>query len=179
MLDSQLQTIIQSTLMAGLAARGVTAKVVQNNQPRQFSAPSGPTIYHTLSSPRRKYGWAKNRDILNEDGQTFTRTTTQVMHTRFQIAAVSPISPATPNGLTSGDLSSIAASILTFEDAIESYVAQDCNVFRVSDLPGIWFEDNNAQNVLWSSFDIIFTHDDVYTSTTGTITDFVSGIYRV
>lgn len=177
MLDYQLQTIIQSTLLAGLAQRGVAAGVVQNNQPRQFTAPSAPTVYHTLGS-RKKWGWAKTKDTVNEDG-SITRTTRQVVHTRFQIAGVSPVSPATPNGYSSGDLASTAASILTYEDAIVSYVAQDCNVFRVQDLPGVWFQDNNGQNVLWASFDIILTHEDVFISTVGVINDFASGIYRV
>lgn len=177
MLDYQLQTIIQATLTAGLVSRGLTAGVVQNNQPRQFTAPSSPTVYHTLSS-RKKWGWAKTKDTVGEDG-SITRTTRQVVHTRFQIAGVSPVSPATPSSYSSGDLASAAASILTYEDAIVSYVAQDCNVFRIQDLPGVWFQDNNAQNVLWASFDIIFTHEDIFVSTVGAITDFASGIYRV
>jgi hypothetical protein len=178
MLDSALQTIIQSTLLAGLTSRAIAGVgVIQNNQPRQFTAPTGPTIYHTYGS-RKKIGWPSYKDVSNGDG-TLTRTARQVVNTRFQIAGVAPVSPGAPTAFMSGDLSSIAADILTFEDALAAYVAQDCNVLRIQDIPGIWFQDNNAQNVLWSSFDIIFTHEDIYVSTIGAINQTAGGIYRV
>lgn len=179
MLDSQLQTIIQDTLIAGLAARSVTATVKQNNQPRQFVAPSTPTVFHTLGS-RKKYGWPVARDEFNDANGTFDTTTTQVVHTRFQIAGCIPnASPANPSGYTSGDLASIANDILQHETAIAAFVAQDCNVFRVTDNPLIWFQDSSAQNVAWASFDIIFTHKDVFVTSTGVITDFTPKIRRV
>lgn len=171
MLDSQLQALIQSTLIAGLAMRGVTAGVMQNNQPRQFVAPSTPTIFHTLG-PRKKYGWPARETINNGDG-TLSSATTQVVHTRFQIAGLVPnASPATPYALTSGDLASIANDILQHETALAGFVAAGCNVFRVSENPLIWFQDSNAQNVAWGSFDIIFTHKDVFTTSVGVISDF-------
>jgi len=179
MLDAQLQTIIQSTLIAGLAARGISGvSAKQNNQPRQFAAPSSPTIFFTYGG-RKKWGWPSYADTLNEDGVTFTRTVAQVVHTRFQIAGFTPASPSTPEQYTSGDLSSIAADILTFEDAISAYVAQGCNVLRVQDLPGVWFQDSSGQNVLWSSFDIIFTHKDVFVSSTPTIGNFAGSVNRI
>jgi hypothetical protein len=182
MRDSQLQTVLQSTLLAGLTTRGVAGvRVVQNNQPRQFSAPSSPALFHTYGS-RKNWGWPSNVDTVDENSSppTMTRTTTQVVHTRFQIAGcqLEP-SPATPTEYSSGDLASLAASILTSEDSVSAYVAAGFNVFRILELPAFWFQDSKSQNVLWSPFDIIFTHADVYTSTIGVISEFNSGIYRV
>lgn len=179
MLDSALQTIIQSSLVAGLAARGVTASVQQNNQPRQFAAPTGPALFHTLASPKKQYGWPQYKDSWNETTQLFDRIRTQVVHTRFTIGGCVVQSPAAPNALSSGDLLQIAIDILQDEDFIASCVAQDCNVFRVTDLPAIWFEDSKGQNVLWASFDIIFTHKDVFISSVGAITDFVGDVDQV
>ena len=180
MLDSALQQIVQSTLVDGLAARSVTAGVVQNNQPRQFVAPSTPTIFHTLG-PRKEFGWPAYKDVLNTPPATgFTTTKTQVVHTRFQIAGLVPnASPATPYALSSGDLAGIANSIFTDETTIAALVAQDCNIFRIQELPFIWFQDSNAQNVAWCSFDIIFTHKDVYTTSTGVISDFNPNIQQI
>lgn len=172
MLDSQLQTVIQASLIAGLAARGIAAGVMQNNQPRQFAAPSTPTVFHTLQ-PRKQYGWPSYKEVWNVSTQKFDRTRTQVVHSRFQIAGCAPGSPATPNALTSGDLAQVAIQILQDEDFIASIVAQQFNVFRVTELPVFWFQDSNGQNVEWCPFDIIFTHNDVFVSSVGPIKDFV------
>jgi hypothetical protein len=179
MLDSALQTIISSTLIAGLAARGVTAAVKQNNQPRQFVMPSTPTVFHTLG-PRKPYGWPARKDAYNTGTGAFTTTKTQVVHTRFQIAGLVPnASPAAPDALTSGDLAGIANSIMTDETNLAAFVAAGCNVFRVQDLPLIWLQDSSAQNVAWCSFDIIFTHKDVFTTSTGVITEFEQNFGRI
>lgn len=178
MLDAQLQLIIQNTLLAGLEARSVTAGVMQNNQPRQFVAPSLPTVFHTLG-PRKKYGWPVAKDVVNDDG-SITTTTTQVVQTRFQIAGFIPNdSPANSSEMTSGDLASIASDIMQHETAIASFVAADCNVFRVTDNPAVPFQDSSDQTVWWASFDIIFTHKDVFATSTGVISDFNPNIYRV
>lgn len=178
MLDYQLQTIIQSTLIAGLAARSVAAGVMQNNQSRQFVAPSSPTVFHTLG-PRHNYGWPVAKDVTNGDG-TISTTTTQVVHTRFQIAGFIPNdSPANPSNYTSGDLASIASAIMQHETAIASFVASGCNVFRITDNPAVPFQDSNDQTVWWASFDIIFTHKDTFTTTTGAISDFVPNVGRI
>jgi hypothetical protein len=178
MLDSQLQLIIQNTLVAGLVARGITAQVLQNNQPRQFVAPSIPTVFHTLG-PRKKYGWPAYDDIVNDDG-TISTVATQVVQTRFQIAGLVPNpSPSDAFEITSGDLASYANDIMQHESAIVGYVANDCNVFRITDNPAVPFQDSNDQTIWWASFDIIFTHKDVFTSPTGAISVFKPGIYRV
>lgn len=179
MLDSALQQIIQSTLISGLAARQLTAGVLQNNQPRQFVAPSVPTVFHTLGS-RKKYGWPARVDSFDELNGEFETSTTQVVHTRFKIAGCVPNpSPGSPFAITSGDLASAANDIMQHEDALTIFVAADCNVFRVMENPLIWFQDSNDQNISWASFDIIFTHKDVFVSSTGVISYFEAGIYRV
>lgn len=180
MLDSAIQDILQSTLAAGLTARSVTAKVVQNNQPRQFVAPSSPTIFHTLG-PRKPYGWPAYKDVPATPPATgFVTTKTQVMHTRFQIAGCAlNASPDTPYALTSGDLATIANSIMTDETNLAAFVEAGFNVFRIQELPLVWFQDSNAQNVAWAAFDIIFTHKDVFTTSTGGITVFDSNIINL
>lgn len=179
MRDYQLQTLLQSALIAGLAARGITAGVKQNNQPRQFVAPSTPTVFHSLGS-RKKYGWPARVDTFNTGTGNFDTTTTQVVHTRFQVAGYVPnISPADATALTSGDLVSAASDILQHEDALAVFRASDCNVFRVTDNPLIWLQDSSAQNIAWASFDIIFTHKDAFVTSTGVITDFNPDFDRV
>jgi hypothetical protein len=179
MLDSAIQAIVQSTLVAGLATRGITANVMQNNQPRQFEAPSTPTVFHTLG-PRKPFGWPAYKDVWNSTKGAFDTTKTQVMHTRFQIAGCAPnASPATPYALTSGDLATAAQSIITDERNIATFVAAGFNCFRVIDLPLIWFNDSNGQNVAWAPFDIIFTHKDVFVTSTGAITVFDPTIDRI
>lgn len=172
MLDSAIQQVVQSTLIAGLAARGVASGVMQNNQPRQFVAPSTPTVFHSIGS-RKPYGWPAYKDVYNNVTGKFDTTKTQVMHTRFQIAGCVPnASPGSPYALTSGDLATIANSIMTDETNIAAFVTAGFNVFRVQDLPLIWFQDSNAQNVAWAPFDIIFTHKDTYVTSTGVVTGF-------
>jgi hypothetical protein len=180
MLDSAIQSVLQATLLAGLAARNVTAGVMQNNQPRQFVAPSTPTVFHTLG-PRKQWGWPGYQDTPNvAPAAGFTTTKSQVMHTTFQIAGCCPnASPATPDALTSGDLAAIANSIMTDEVNLAAFVAAGFNVFRVQHIPAFWFKDSTGQNVLWAPFDIIFTHKDVYTTSTGSISDFNGTFDRV
>jgi hypothetical protein len=179
MFDYQIQTVIQSTLVAGLAARGISAGVKQNNQPRQFVAPSSPTVFHSISS-RKPFGWPTYRDTFNQTSGAFDTTKTQVIHTRFQIAGcVTNASPGNPTGLTSGDLASAANSIMTDEANIAAFVAAGFNVFRVQELPLIWFQDSSAQNVAWAPFDIIFTHKDEYVTSTGVIGVFDPNIQRI
>lgn len=180
MLDAQIAEVIQSTLIAGLAARSVTAGVKRNNQPRQFVAPSTPTIFYTYGF-RKPYGWAAHKDTRNVPPDTgFTTTTTQVIHTRFQIAGCIPnASPADAFALTSGDLAVIANSIMTDEANLAAFVAAGFNVFRVQEIATVWFQDSNAQNVAWSSFDIIFTHKDIFSTSTGAITEFDQNIYNL
>jgi hypothetical protein len=179
MLDSAIQSIVQSTLIAGLAARGISAGVKQNNQPRQFVAPSTPTVFHTIGS-RKPFGWPAYKDVWNNTTGAFDTTKTQVMHTRFQIAGFVPNpSPATPTVLTSGDLASAAQNIMTDERNIAAFVAAGFNIFRVVELPLIWFNDSNGQNVAWVPFDIIFTHKDVFVTSTGAITVFDPTIDRI
>lgn len=179
MLDSAIQTQLQSVLTAGLAARGIMGVgVMQNNQPRQFVAPSIPTIFHTTGS-RKEWGWPKRQDVYNATTGLFDTTSVQVVHSRFQVAGCAYISPANPDGLTSGDLAQIASTILMDEDNIAAYVAAGFNIFRIEELPIIWIQDANSQNVAWVSFDIIFTHTDVVTKSTGVITDFNGNFQRV
>jgi len=172
MLDSALQALLMSTLEAGLTARAITGVTVkQNNQPRQAAVPTGPTVFFSSGS-RKKYGWPQARDTYDKPSDTLTTTKIQIVHTKFQVAALCPTGAATPYAYTSSDLVSIASDILQDEDARVMYVANDCNVFRVNDLPGIWFQDDKAQNVLWASFDIIFTHKDTTTKIVAPITTF-------
>lgn len=179
MLDSQLQAILQSTLKTGFASQGYTTVAVkQNNQPRQIVVPSTPVVYFS-GGTRHNYGWPTYKNVWNETTGKFDRTRTQVVHTTFRIGAIAPISPATPNALTSADTAQIANTILQNSDFITSLVAQDCNVFRVTELPAVPFQDSNDQYSWWCSFDIIFTHNDVFVSTVDAITDFKPGIYRV
>jgi hypothetical protein len=178
MLDSQLQAIIQSTLTAAFTARGVAATVKQNNQPRQMIAVTGPAVYFS-GMPAKPYGWPNYKLVWNPDTGVFDRTRIQVLHSRFTVGCVAPISAATPNAYTSRDLAVAAMAALQDQDFIASLVPQDCNVFRVTELPSIWFQDNNAQNVNWVSFDIIFTHSDIVQSVIHKIDNFNGTFDRV
>ena len=172
MLDSAIAAQLTAVLTAGLTARGVAANVVQNNQPRQFAAPSTPTIFFT-PAPRKPFGWPARKDVYNATTGLFDTTKTQVVHTRFQIAGCAPNpSPAAPYALTSGDLAGIANSILTDQSTIATFVAAGFNVFRVQELPLVWFQDSTGQNVAWVSFDIIFTHKDTSITQTNVIDEF-------
>jgi hypothetical protein len=182
MLDAQLQTILQSTLTAGFAARitDMTVSVQQNEQPRQFAAPVGPACFHTLMSPKKNYGWPKYRESWNETSQAFVKTRTQVVHTKFVIGACFAQRPGAPNAYSSSDIAATAAAILQDEDFVYMLTSQyDAGVFRITELPAVWFVDSTGQNVLWASFDIIFTHKDVFTSSVGAIDDFVGNIKSV
>ena len=65
MLDGALQQIILTTLTNGLTAFGIAGvSVRQNNQPRQFVAPSTPTIFFSKASPAKPYGWPARRDVV-------------------------------------------------------------------------------------------------------------------
>lgn len=180
MLESSIQALIQSTLLAGVAARLPTLEVIvkQNNQPRQVAVPSTPTIFFSYQSSKA-WGWQQKKDTYNQTASTFNTKKSQVIHSRYTVAALAPRSSANPYALTSADLLRVAKDVLQDEDSIVQYVAQGCNIFRIQDLPSVWFQDSSDQNALWSSFDIIFTHLDSLTTSVGVITDFNGSINRV
>lgn len=180
MLDSAIYALMLTQLNAGLAARGVTGVTVkQNNQPRQVAASSTPGIYFSGSS-RKNFGWPQRVDTWNPTTQLYDRTTTQVKHTKFTIGALVPnASPATPYALTSGDLADVASAILQHEDALAAFRAAGCNVLRVQELPSIWFETSNEQMAQWASFDIIFTHKDVFKTPGNALTGFNGVVNQV
>lgn len=179
MLDSQLQAILQSALTAGFAARGMTVAVKQNAQPRQVTVPSGNPVCYYSGGERHQYGWPKYTDVWNVDAGKFIRTRTQVVHTKFTVGALAPISPATPTAPTSADVAQTAVQILQDEDFVTSLVAQDCNVFRVTENPLLPFQDSNAQHSFWASFVIIFTHKDVFVSSVDAINGFKANVSAV
>lgn len=180
MRDYELETLIRAQLLAGLVARGYNVPVKQNNQSRQQVAAGGPAVYFSVRSPGKPYGWPQRSDAWNNTTQQFEHTEVQVIHTPFTVAACVPnISPNDPTPMTSGDLIRAASQTLQHNDALAAFIAAGCNVFRVTDLPGVWFETSNEQQALWASFDIIFTHKDVFKTPGNVISDFAGHVSQV
>lgn len=166
-----LTALIIPLIQAGLTARGLTAVVKRDQQPRQVGVPTGATIFlHHIGT--RPYGFPARQDVWNTNSSTMVHTETQFQWSRFQISGLAPQSPATPTAPIASDYVRAAALTLQSETTCAALLLQNVGVLRISDISSTYFEDDKGQNEENPSFDVLLGHQDILVTSNPVITNF-------
>src|ERR1700692_1503636 len=136
MLEWQLQELLISTIAAGIAAwtgpaLPIGLTIQQAFQPRQQGVPSGPAVFvhHKATTPR---GFPLFNNYTDPNTLVFMRKEQQRKESTYQLGALVPQSPGTPNQLTEVDVLNIIRHILQGAGTLAILNPQDVGVFRVS-----------------------------------------------
>jgi hypothetical protein len=173
--EAALSILLVSVLNAGLSVRGVIATVQKDNQPRQEGIPNAATIFfHHVGTVN--IGWPEKQDVWNAANGNFDHIETQRRESRYQISALAPQTPSDPTLPTPADFCNQAAAVMQSDVTIATLVSNGIGIRHITDIISIYFQDDKGQQEENPSFDIIFAHQDVFTTTTPIINDFTEKI---
>lgn len=169
MLDNTLIALIISTILAGETTAGISGTpLLQAFQPTATGVNSIPTAYiHKISD--RRVGSPYRSDVWDSINLVMTHTELQQYETVFQFSALARQFPSTPSAYTASDILNLIASILSSSIAIAAFEAQGVGIMRIMDIRNPYFDDDKGQNEANPSFDAIFSHKQIITSTTNIV----------
>ena len=173
--ESQLNILLASCLNAGLIVRGITATVQRDNQPRQQGVSSTPVILFSHIGTVN-VGWTKRYEMWNAANGNFDHTETQRKESRYQIGGLAPQTPGNPSLLTTADYVLAMAAIMQSDATIATLLASGVGVRHITDIRTTWFVDDRGQNEENPSFDVIFGHEDSFTTSTPKINAFAATV---
>lgn len=173
--ESQLNILLASCLNAGLSVRGIVATVQRDNQPRQQGVPSTPVILFSHIGTVN-IGWPERAEMWNQTKGNFDHIETQRRESRYQIGALAPETSGDPTLLKAADYVLAATAIMQSDATITTLLANNVGVRHITDIRAIWFVDDKGQNEQSSSFDVVFGHQDVFTTSTPKINVFAATI---
>lgn len=169
--EAELSIIIASLLNAGLVARGVSAIVQKDQQPRQQGVPSTATIFFRHVGTVN-VGWVSRQEQWDSINSVKIHTETQGRESRYQISALSPLIPASPTTPTPADFCAWASNIMQSSAAIEYLAARKIGVQHVTSIRSIYFIDDFGRNEENPSFDVVLSHQDIFATTVPVVRDF-------
>lgn len=163
MYESQLSVLIKSALDAGLLARGLTAQVKKAYQSRQQGVPSGPIVtYHHIITIDVGYP-----ERLDTNG---LHTETQNRESRYQIGALAPANLADATQPLAADYANAAKLIMQSDATRALLLAAGVGIQKPGNTNVVYFVDDKDQHESNPSFDVILSHQDIFTTTGTTIT---------
>jgi hypothetical protein len=162
-----------------MAVRGFPdVEVIKYDQPRQQGVPSLATIFF-LHIFTKNVGWVARKDVWNATNQAMDHVETQRRESRFQIGALAPQTPSDPTLPTAADFAWMAATTMQSSATLAMFLSNNCGVQHITDLSVTYFEDDKGQNEANPSFDVVISHQDVFTVPGITITEFEARITYV
>lgn len=166
MLESQLETLLKTTIAAGIAAwPGPTLPagiVIQKAfQPRQAGVPTAPTITFYHKGPAVPRGFPKFDNFLDPADNVFKRSETQRKESTYMVGALYLQDPANVTQITEVDLLEMVRWILQGQNSIAAFKEQDVGVLRISQIDSNYFNDDRGQNENNPAFNIVFTYKNV------------------
>jgi len=188
MTDSQLKQFIVAQLdyfmpldpmLSTLA--GLT--VATAYQPRQQGAQEAATIYFFKLFDKR-LGSPKKEDIFVDPVPpdpvgTMRHEETQAYETHVQFTALVPQDPAAVNRTTASDALNVVAGIIASDDFITRCRAVGLGILRVMDVTNPYFSDDRDRFEASPSFDVVFTHERVRTTTEPVLVTYDANVGRV
>lgn len=162
--DNDQIRLFRPILIAGLAARSITATVKASFQPRQEGAETGPTLYFYKVADHR-YGSVRRSSVWDVDNQVMVYTEIEQYETTWQVTALSIQDPSDTTKPTASDLANAAAAIMQSQACIGALVAQGVGVYRVTDVRNPYFVDDKGRHEVSPSFDFVLTHEQRIIST--------------
>lgn len=179
MLESQLQILLRNVLIAGLAARGVTAQVKSAAQPTQQGTPTAPTIFMVRFGGKR-YGSPTKTNYIDPVTQALMYSESEIFETTYQISALIRVDPsadpAAPNTL---DLVKTAGDILQSRTAQDTLTANDVGVLRITDISTSFFDDDRDQFEENPTFKVTLRHSNVFATPANTVDLINGGIFPI
>lgn len=153
-----LFTLMRTTLLDGLTARGIAADVIQVYQPGDtVGVPSGPTItmQHIMA---KRYGHMRREEVQPPvEGGDFTHVETQWWETTMQIGAVN--ADAINNCQAASD-------ILQGDAGLTALAAHRVRPLRIADIRTLQFVNGADQFEAMPNFDVVLVYPQTITSTT-------------
>jgi hypothetical protein len=174
MLEQTLFTLVRSTLVAGLTARGAGyagTAVRQVFQPSTIGTPSAPQI--TMQTIGNKRYGAPRRDVVQPGSgsgfEDMVNQLTQWWETTLQIGATARRNPADPGFLTlpsANDICKAASDILQQDAGLTALAVQRVRPLRITDVRNVQFVNESDQYEAMPSFDITLVYPQVLDSAT-------------
>jgi hypothetical protein len=169
MLEQSLFTLVRSTLVAGLTARGsgyAGIAVRQVYQPSTIGTPAAPQItMQTIGN--RRYG-APRRDALQpvdpDRTADMVNRLTQWWETTIQIGATARRNPTDPDFLTlpsANDICKAASDILQQDTGLAALAVQRVRPLRITDVRNVQFVNESDQYEAMPSFDLTLVYPQV------------------
>ena len=155
--SDDLFTRVRSTLLSGLAARGVTCEVLRDYQTGTVGAPSGPaiTMQHVGS---RRYGHVQRKELQpTEPGGDFTHVEMQWWLTTLQIGAINA---------GAFDNCQAASDILQSDGGLAALAVSGVRPLRITDVRTVQFVNERDQFETMPNFDVVLTYAKLIASTT-------------
>lgn len=169
MLDNVLIKLIIATIIEQESIAGIDGTPIkQAFQPTQQGVNTQQTAYlHKIGD--RRLGTPLRTNVWNELTQTMVHTETQVYETTFQISALSTQNPSNTTQYTASDVLNLIAYILQSEQTINTFLAQDVGILRISEVRNTYFEDDRQRHEASPSLDFILTHKQIVASNVNVI----------
>ena len=165
MTDNQLIQLFLPIINAGLIADGFKDVIVrQSYQPTQQSATIAPGVYF-FKIGNRRYGFLGRYDKWDSTHGVNVHKEVQYYETTFQINALVLQSPVMI-AYTASDLVNEVASIMQSDSTLNTLMASNVGILRVTDVQNPYFVDDRDQFEASPSFDFTLTYrqDRVSTS---------------
>lgn len=178
MLDNELIELFLPVINAGLVARGFAGVAVkQAYQPTQQGAVSTPVVYFSKVGDRR-LGWVDRENVFDDFAQEMEHTEAQCYETTFQFNAYVVANPGNPS-YTASDLCNTVAQILQADSTLQTFATVGVGVLRIGDVRNIYFVDDRDRHEASPSFDIVFTHKQIFTNVDPVVSSVDYAIYPI
>lgn len=177
MQSNALATLIRSTLLAGLTARGAAysdVEVLQVYQPQTEGIPSAPTVTMQLVGSYR-YGALGRRYTPTLDPDEMQGTMLQWWTSTWQIGCIARRNPQDPDFLTlptAMDICKVASDILQSDAGLTALAVERVRPLRIADIRVIQWVNESDQYEAWPLFDLTVVYPEVLLTTTPPVVTF-------
>jgi hypothetical protein len=179
MTDNGLIRLFLPIINSALLADGYIDVITQqSNQPTMQGINSKNTVFFYKIGDHR-YGFTGKYDKWNIINNTMTHTELQVYETTFQVSALALQNPLTPFQYTASDLVNEVASIMQSDLTIDTLMAQNVGILRITDIVNPYFFDDRDNFEASPSFDFTLTYLQTRISVNPVIQSVDYAIYRV
>lgn len=178
MTDTELIVLFANRLDAILAAQSISLPVVQLNQPSSQGRDGAGAVYFTFLFDKR-FGWPKQESRYNSVNDNFDHIETQNMISNVQISVLWPQDVTDDTRMTQKDLADLLCMAMSGATTRKQFWMQNVGFLRITDVRNPYFGNDREQFEAMPSFDIQFTHNQVYTEVVPRVVDIEGDVKSV
>lgn len=180
MKDNELNALIMAQLLPAMQAVPDLSAVAlaQLNQRRQWGVSNTAAVLFSKLFDHR-LGWPKRQSKLNVAGVAFDNALIQQYETTYQFSAWVQTDPANVSGLTESDVLNIVSSIIQTDAILLAFRAAGVGIQRVPQVRNPVITDDRDRFEAVPSFDIVFTHTRILSTTVPKVDTYDANISRV